>query len=151
MLRRRPRSTLFPYTTLFRSIPTQCSARALRASCQEHWAVTGEFQVYGDLSATAHPEVLLLHLHSLPALLGAILQWVITIEFFEIKILLVRTEDGKTPGNFLVVSERYPRESGFARTDDIPPGSNQVNHVTKRWNRENAMGIIGQQRFPALS
>src|SRR5438309_5376127 len=30
MIRRPPRSTLFPYTTLFRSIPSSCSSRRTR-------------------------------------------------------------------------------------------------------------------------
>src|SRR5260370_20531640 len=50
MIRRPPRSTLFPYTTLFRSRPTSCSARCSRTpsvggsstsprcSCSSSWA-----------------------------------------------------------------------------------------------------------------
>src|SRR5882762_10919522 len=41
MIRRPPRSTLFPYTTLFRSRPRTCRARGrLRAACNTRPAAT---------------------------------------------------------------------------------------------------------------
>src|SRR5438105_7960982 len=36
MIRRPPRSTLFPYTTLFRSLPVQVIAPALRLTIAQH-------------------------------------------------------------------------------------------------------------------
>src|SRR5256885_13121057 len=36
MIRRPPRSTLFPYTTLFRSYPTTCDLERLKAG-GDHW------------------------------------------------------------------------------------------------------------------
>src|SRR2546422_2225984 len=36
MIRRPPRSTLFPYTTLFRSRDHRCSERALQGCCRGH-------------------------------------------------------------------------------------------------------------------
>src|SRR3970282_2708128 len=55
MIRRPPRSTLFPYTTLFRSVPTRSSARGrtparcagtARGRSEEH---TSELQSHHDL------------------------------------------------------------------------------------------------------
>src|ERR1039458_3990059 len=38
MIRRPPRSTLFPYTTLFRSIIIRCSAFSVRCSMFSNWS-----------------------------------------------------------------------------------------------------------------
>src|SRR5260370_22860239 len=35
MIRRPPRSTLFPYTTLFRSLPADCTSSNLRKVCRK--------------------------------------------------------------------------------------------------------------------
>src|SRR5256885_11954351 len=40
MIRRPPRSTLFPYTTLFRSVPGQAVAPRQRDGDRETWGVT---------------------------------------------------------------------------------------------------------------
>jgi len=47
------------------------------------------------------------------------------------KILLVETENRKSPGNVLIVAKRYAGQTRFARTDDIPPGCDQVDHIAK--------------------
>src|SRR6266511_4549772 len=45
MIRRPPRSTLFPYTTLFRSSPGACTAwRSHRASTSESWSPRTSFR-----------------------------------------------------------------------------------------------------------
>src|SRR3712207_8431792 len=49
MIRRTPRSTLFPYTTLFRSLSASCNdsqCQRRRALCHE--AASGRAKVYGE-------------------------------------------------------------------------------------------------------
>src|SRR2546427_10455926 len=71
MIRRPPRSTLFPYTTLFRSIPVARPARVARgphggrlARQTHHWARAGQHRVdrrgarQGPLLAQARGETL---------------------------------------------------------------------------------------------
>src|SRR3989442_13060987 len=48
MIRRPPRSTLFPYTTLFRSMPPRCSAGRSLAPCSQH--VSNSLSLEGETS-----------------------------------------------------------------------------------------------------
>src|SRR2546426_7000298 len=43
MIRRPPRSTLFPYTTLFRSVVTQAQAQTITAELKSDWDYQTEF------------------------------------------------------------------------------------------------------------
>src|SRR5436190_15722627 len=52
MIRRPPRSTLFPYTTLFRSPPRACRCAARRARVGRSLAAAGRF---GTRSDVLHP------------------------------------------------------------------------------------------------
>src|SRR5260370_38607763 len=65
MIRRPPRSTLFPYTTLFRSISCWASPRIVKASlccgrlvCSESLVLDGRHQCDGAVSASVVVEVL---------------------------------------------------------------------------------------------
>src|SRR5258707_11601392 len=54
MIRRPPRSTLFPYTTLFRSLCKRCAQQAIK--CATHWRGTGACSIarfWGDIRGYA--------------------------------------------------------------------------------------------------
>src|SRR2546430_4878512 len=56
MIRRPPRSTLFPYTTLFRSINHEASATALAVRLDgPAVAIRGHISCYGKAAWAAHP------------------------------------------------------------------------------------------------
>src|ERR1039458_514076 len=61
MIRRPPRSTLFPYTTLFRSLPSGTSDQYVQlsftANSVQNGAQASEFQVWG--TGTPHPDLAL--------------------------------------------------------------------------------------------
>ena len=66
-----------------------------------------------------------------------------------IEILLVEPENREAPGNVLIVSERDARQSRFARSDHIPSGSDEVDHVAQRRQADDAVRIVRQQRLAA--
>src|SRR5256885_16011538 len=51
MIRRPPRSTLFPYTTLFRSDPGQPAAAASQRAVLDRWLLAELFAVISDVGA----------------------------------------------------------------------------------------------------
>ncbi len=48
-----------------------------------------------------------------------------------------------------IVSERNAGQAGLARADDVPSGSDEVNHVAQGRQSNDAVRIIGEQRFAA--
>src|SRR5581483_3554448 len=109
-----------------------------------------ELQVHHRIRTAANSELLLLNLHSLPTVLRFVLQRIRRIELFDVEVLLVEAEDGESPSDMFIVPESYPRQSRLARTDDVPAGRDQVDHVAQRRLGNNAMRIVGQQRLAGV-
>ena len=72
------------------------------------------------------------------------------IKFFDVKILLVQAEDGKAPGDVLIVSQGDARQSRFPRTNHIPTRRDQMDDVSERGNCDHAMWIVCQQGLAAF-
>src|ERR1041385_4828503 len=66
-------------------------------------AVPGKLQIGYHAGPAAHLESFLDHLEVAPAMIGFVLRGIGRIDVFEIKILLVKSKDGKSPRDMLVV------------------------------------------------
>ena len=91
----------------FPSYPLQ--GKSSSSIVPEHWAMTGKFQVHLNGRSAANPEAFLPQLHLFPPLRSFVLGWIGWIQLFNVKILLIQTEDGETPGDVLIVSQRDAR------------------------------------------
>ncbi len=69
------------------------------------------------------------------------------VELLDVQVLLVEPEYREAPGDVLVVPQGNPRQAWFARADDVPAGSDEMHHVAEGWQADNAVRIIGKQRF----
>src|SRR5581483_7833522 len=86
-------------------------------------------------------------LYLLPAVGDAVLCGVERIGFFDVEIRLVGANDGKAPGDALVVADGDSRQAGFAAADDVPTWGVEVDEVTQRRQCDGPMRIAGQERL----
>ncbi len=111
----------------------------------ENRSVAGKLQIDFGIGRAFHMKNFALLFHVAPAAFRLVLKRVGGIEFFDVQILLIETENGEAPGDVFIVAERDAGESGFARSGDVPAGGDEVNHIAERRQADDAVRIVGEQ------
>src|SRR2546422_5154831 len=143
MIRRPPRSTLFPYTTLFRSCEVACRPRLAADEPHDEGATAGRVlrhdgPVLGELEPhyagrlALDPDRVHEHVQGHPGAARAVAaaaRVAARCYLLDVHVLLVHADDGEPEADPLIVAGRHARQRGLARADDVPSRSDEMGEV----------------------